>query len=83
MKPLLRLTVFAEMYQRGMAGFSRFYEIMQIEPEIQDTPDAVECKDVKGEIVFDNVCFSYGNGVVLRNLTLTVKPGAQESDPDG
>ena len=75
MKPLLRLTVFAEMYQRGMAGFSRFYEIMQIEPEIQDTPDAVECKDVKGEIVFDNVCFSYGNGVVLRNLTLTVKPG--------
>ena len=50
MKPLLRLTVFAEMYQRGMAGFSRFY-------------------------VFDNVSFSYGNGVVLRNLTLTVKPG--------
>ena len=75
MKPLLRLTVFAEMYQRGMAGFSRFYEIMQIEPEIQDAPDAVECKDVKGEIVFDNVSFSYGNGVVLRNLTLTVKPG--------
>ncbi len=75
MKPLLRLTVFAEMYQRGMAGFSRFYEIMQIEPEIQDVPDAVECKDVKGEIVFDNVSFSYGNGVVLRNLALTVKPG--------
>ena len=75
MKPLLRLTVFAEMYQRGMAGFSRFYEIMQIEPEIKDFPDSVECKDVKGEIVFDNVSFSYGNGVVLRNLTLTVKPG--------
>ncbi len=75
MKPLLRLTVFAEMYQRGMAGFSRFYEIMQIEPEIQDVPGAVECKDVKGEIVFDHVSFSYGSGVVLRNLTLTVKPG--------
>ena len=75
MKPLLRLTVFAEMYQRGMAGFSRFYEIMKIEPEIQDAPDAVDCKGVKGEIVFDNVSFSYGNGVVIRNLNLTVKPG--------
>ena len=75
MKPLLRLTVFAEMYQRGMAGFSRFYEIMQIEPEIQDVPGAVDCKGVKGEIVFDNVSFSYGNGVVIRNLNLTVKPG--------
>ena len=75
MKPLLRLTVFAEMYQRGMAGFARFYEIMQIEPEIQDVPDAMECKDIAGEITFDNVSFSYGNGVVLRNLNLTVKPG--------
>lgn len=75
MKPLLRLTVFTEMYQRGMAGFSRFYEIMQIEPEIQDIPDAVECKNIKGEITFDHVDFSYGNGIVLKNLTLTVKPG--------
>ena len=75
MKPLLRLTVLTEMYQRGMAGFSRFYEIMQIEPEIQDAPDAVECKDVTGEITFDHVDFSYGNGIVLKDLTLTIKPG--------
>ncbi|MBQ8920469.1 MAG: ABC transporter ATP-binding protein [Acidaminococcaceae bacterium] len=75
MKPLLRLTVLTEMYQRGMAGFSRFYELMQIEPEIQDAPDAAVCRDIKGEIVFDHVHFSYGNGVVLEDLTLTVKPG--------
>lgn len=75
MKPLLRLTVLTELYQRGMAGFNRFYEIMQIEPEIQDIPGAVECKDIKGEIVFDHVHFSYGNGVVLKDLTLVVKPG--------
>lgn len=75
MKPLLRLTVLTELYQRGMAGFNRFYEIMQIEPEIQDLPGAVECKDIKGEIVFDHVHFSYGNGVVLKDLTLVVKPG--------
>ncbi|MBQ8701040.1 MAG: ABC transporter ATP-binding protein [Acidaminococcaceae bacterium] len=75
MKPLLRLTVLTELYQRGMAGFNRFYEIMQIEPEIQDIPGAVECKDIKGEIVFDHVHFSYGNGVVLKDLTLSVKPG--------
>ena len=75
MKPLLRLTVLTEMYQRGMAGFSRFYEIMQLRPEIEDRPDAVECSDIRGEIVFDHVHFSYGNGVVLQDLTLTVKPG--------
>ena len=75
MKPLLRLTVMTELYQKGMAGFSRFYEIMQIEPEIQDAPEAVECKNIKGEITFDHVDFSYGNGIVLRDLNLTIKAG--------
>lgn len=76
MKPLLRLTVFTEMYQRGMAGFARFHEIIQQQEEITDAPDAVSCEDIKGEIIFDNVTFGYLNGqTVLKNLNLHIKPG--------
>ncbi len=75
MKPLLRLTVLTEMYQRGMAGFQRFYEIMQLQPEIQDRSDAIDCKNVKGEIEFDHVSFSYGGGLVLKDLCLKIRPG--------
>lgn len=76
MKPLLRLTVFTEMYQRGMAGFQRFYEIMQQKEEITDKSDAIIAKNIKGQIVFDNVTFGYGNGkYVLRNINLTINPG--------
>ena len=75
MKPLLRLTVLTEMYQRGMAGFQRFYEIMKLEPEIQDSPEAIDCKDIKGEIEFDHVSFSYGSDLVLKDLCLKIRPG--------
>lgn len=47
MKPLLRLTVFTEMYQRGMAGFSRFREMMSEKNDIRDMDNAIECKNVK------------------------------------
>lgn len=55
MKPLLRLTVFTEMYQRGMAGFQRFYEIMEMQPEIIDNKNAIDCVQIRGEIEFDNL----------------------------
>ena len=59
MKPLLRLTVFTEMYQRGMAGFQRFYEIMEMQPEIIDNKNAIDCVQIRGEIEFDNLVFGY------------------------
>lgn len=36
MRPVFRLTILAEVYQRGMAGFSRFEEIMHTKPSIED-----------------------------------------------
>lgn len=75
MKPLLRLTVFTEMYQRGMAGFSRYYEIMREKEEITDIPEPVEFQSVKGRIVFDKVSFSYGSQNVLQDFSLTIEPG--------
>lgn len=75
-KPLMRLLAFTELYQRGMAGFTRFYEIMQQPVDIKDKPGAVECGHIRGEIVFDDVTFGYGEGrEVIKNLNLTIKPG--------
>lgn len=78
MKPLLRLTVFTEMYQRGMAGFSRFIEIMSEKNNICDENDAIDCKNVKGVIVFDNVSFGYAKDdkvKVLNNINLKINSG--------
>lgn len=76
MKPLLRLTVFTEMYQRGMAGFARFHEIMQEKEEITDKADAVTATNIKGQIIFYDVTFGYGkDNYVLRNINLTINPG--------
>ena len=76
MKPLLRLTVFTEMYQRGMAGFARFYELMQLPEEIRDLPEAAECSEIKGHLRFENVTFGYAQErPVLRNFDLEILPG--------
>lgn len=76
MKPLMQLLGFSEMYQRGMAGFKRFYDLLQEKPEIEDLPEAVECTGCKGSIDFDNVTFGYDDGrPIIKNLTLHVNPG--------
>lgn len=74
--PVKRLAVFAEQYMLGMAGFSRFCEIMDIQPEITDAPDAEELTDVKGTIEFRDVSFAYQEGkMVLEHLNLTIPAG--------
>ena len=76
MKPMFRLTIFTEMYQRGMAGFYRFREIMSLEPEIVDADDAVPEWHIKGEIVFENIDFGYSDDKnVISDLNLKIAPG--------
>ena len=76
MKPLMQLLGFSEIYQRGMAGFRRFYELLQEKPEIVDAPDAKSCPSCKGNITFDNVSFAYADGrPVIRGLSLNVAAG--------
>lgn len=76
MKPLMQLLGFSEIYQRGMAGFKRFYELLQEKPEITDAPDAKSCPPCKGNIMFDNVSFAYADGrPVIRGLSLNVAAG--------
>ena len=76
MKPLMQLLGFIQIYQRGMAGFKRFYELLQEKPEIVDAPGAKSCPPCKGNITFDNVSFAYADGrPVIRGLSLNVASG--------
>ena len=74
--PMRKLSGFSEMFANGFAGLNRFVTIMRTDPTIQDTPDAVEMQEVKGEIRVDDVSFAYdGDLDVLSNVSLTVQPG--------
>lgn len=76
LNPIDRLVNFTETFQRGMSGFDRFLEILDTKPEIVDSEDAEELTDVRGEISFDNVSFSYNDRtVVLNNINLNIKSG--------
>lgn len=75
-QPVKRLANFVEQFQRGMAGFRRFSEVMAIAPDIIDAEDAIELQDVKGEVEFKDVAFSYGDReAVLNNINLKVDEG--------
>ena len=74
--PVRKLVQFMEVYAQGSAGFDRFIELMRTKPEIADSPDAEELKNVKGDILYDHVSFSYQDGVsVLEDIQLHIKPG--------
>lgn len=73
-----RIVDYMEQFQRGLTGLERFCEIMNVEPEIVDEPDAGELSSVKGEVRFDNVGFHYADDEhheVLSNITETVPAG--------
>ena len=76
MKPLLRLTAFTEIYQRGMAGFNRFFEIMKTVPELNDSVGAINVGKLHGRIEFKDLSFGYSdNELVLKNINLLIEPG--------
>lgn len=76
-EPVRRLVNFNQNLQQGVAGFQRFAELMDVEPDIADAPDAVELQDVAGKVELIDVGFQYADTThhVFRNLNLTVEPG--------
>ena len=76
--PVRTLIDFTEQFQNGYTGFERFQEILAICPDIEDKKDAVELKDVKGDITFENVSFQYEENTekVLNHISLNVPAGA-------
>ncbi|MCI5928597.1 MAG: ABC transporter ATP-binding protein/permease [Pseudoflavonifractor capillosus] len=75
--PIRKLSAFVEQFMQGMAGFKRFVELMEVEPEIQDAPDAADLTGVKGDILVDDVTFRYESSAedVLSHVNLHVRPG--------
>ncbi|NJP41276.1 ABC transporter ATP-binding protein [Oscillospiraceae bacterium HV4-5-C5C] len=74
--PIRKLVSFFEQYANGMAGFRRFLQLMRLEPDIVDTPDAISLPQVKGNVRFDQVSFSYdGQHEVLHQVSLDIQAG--------
>ncbi len=74
--PVTGLANLLESMQQSMAGAERVLAVLDAPPEIQDVPDAKAAGRAKGEITFDHVVFSYGEGLpVLRDVSFVCKPG--------
>lgn len=73
--PVNTLIMFMEQFQNGVSGFTRFVEIMDEQPEC-DAPDAVALENVRGEIEFKNVTYSYdATKEVLHDIDLKLEKG--------
>jgi len=75
-KPVRGLAKLSTDFSKAMASADRLSEVLDIEPDIQDRPDAIEAVGLKGEIAFQDVSFDYGDGNdVLRQVSFAVSPG--------
>ena len=75
-EPIRQLTMQYSQLQRAMAAGVRIFEVLDLEPEVKDDPDAEELPEVEGEIRFENVHFHYVPGVdVLNDVNLHIRPG--------
>lgn len=77
-EPVKKLINFTEQFQNGYSGYSRFREIMDIQPDIADKEDAKELTDVRGTVEFRDVSFRYEDATekVLDHVNLTVPAGS-------
>ena len=75
-RPIEKINAIIESYPKGIAGFKRFVEIMDTEPDVADAPDAIEAGPLRGDIRYEGVSFGYENGKrVLSGIDLTVHAG--------
>lgn len=75
-RPMSMLGMIWTGYQEMAAAGERVFQIIEAEPEVKDKPNAIELKNVRGHIKFENVWFSYDkNKPVLKNFSLEIKPG--------
>jgi ATP-binding cassette subfamily B protein len=75
-KPVRNLARLSNKYSKAVVGAERIGEILEVEPEIRDRPDAVEAPELAGEVVFEDVSFDYGDDEeVLEDVSFAVSPG--------
>jgi ATP-binding cassette subfamily B protein len=75
-RPIEKINAVIETYPKGIAGFKRYIEILDTEPDIADAPDAIELKKAVGEIRFNSVTFGYEKtSKILDRINLTIHTG--------
>ncbi len=75
-RPLEKINAVLETYPKGIAGFTRYTELLNTMPDIVDAPNAVAVTSLRGEIVYEHVAFGYTAAQpVLRDITLSIRPG--------
>ena len=76
LRPVDKINSVLESYPKGIAGFRRYTELLDTEPDIVDAPGAKPAGPLRGDIRFDGITFGYGDGrVVLRDVDLSVAAG--------
>jgi ABC-type multidrug transport system fused ATPase/permease subunit len=74
--PLRRLTDVDNTFQQAIAAAERIFELLDEKPDIEDAPDAVALDKIKGDVIFQDVHFQYGDDVeVLHDIDFHVAPG--------
>lgn len=74
--PIQQINGVIEMYPKGIAGFKRFTEMLDTEPDVADAPDAMDVGHLEGNIKFEDVSFGYeGKDNVLEHINLTIRAG--------
>jgi len=74
-EPVKRLTNVNNTIQQGIAGATRVFEILDMEPDIANADGAIPLPPVQGEIRLENVSFRYEEAPVLKNINLAIRPG--------
>jgi len=75
-RPIQQINQVIELYPRGIAGFKRYLELLATEPDIVDEPGAIEVETLRGDIVFQDVRFSYSSRLpVLEGVSLRIAAG--------
>ena len=75
--PVMRIVEFAEQFHQGVTAYERFYEILQVSPDITEKPDAaVPSAPFRGDLELDHVTFSYdGKEIVLDDINMSIGRG--------
>ena len=76
-EPIRTALNFVRLYQEGITGFERFMDVLEVEPDIQDTAGALSLRHVHGQVEFRNVSFTYKDNQeeVLKKLSLHINAG--------
>ena len=76
LRPVDKINGVLETYPKGIAGFRRYTELLDTEPDIVDAPGAVAAGPLRGDIRFEHISFGYGGGrTVLDNVDLSIAAG--------